>query len=57
LCDNGSVPVEDHQIVRVSDDLRLPVERTAGLCQVSSRPGWKVGADKRFESGQRVVYQ
>src|SRR5262245_40193501 len=50
--DNGSVPVEDHQVVRVSDDLRLPMELTAGLCRVASRPGWEVSADKRFESVQ-----
>src|SRR5262249_42873309 len=43
--------------VRVSDDLRLPVELTAGLCRVASRPGWEVRADKRFESVQRDVRQ
>ena len=57
LFNNGSVPMEDHQIVCVSDDLRLPVELTAGLCRVSSRPGWEVRADKRFESVQSDVRQ
>src|SRR5215472_4804631 len=55
--DDGSVPMEDHQIVRVSDDLRLPMELTAGLCRVSSRPGWEVRADKLFETVQSDVRQ
>ena len=57
LFDNGSVPMEDNQIVRVSDDLRLPMELTAGLSRVSSCPGWKLGADKLFESVQSDVRQ
>ena len=43
--------------VRVSDDLRLPVELPAGLGRVSARPGWEVSADTRFESVQRDVRQ
>jgi hypothetical protein len=50
LCDNGSVPVEDNQIVRVSAYLRLPMELTAGWCRVSSRPGWEVRAANLFET-------
>ena len=57
LFDNGSVPMEDDQIVRVSDDLRLPIELTAGLFQVPSCPGWKVRADRLFESVQSDVRQ
>src|SRR5262245_37463258 len=57
LFDDGSVPVEDHQIVRVSDDLGLPMELLARVFRVPSRPGWKVRANKRFESVQRDVRQ
>src|SRR5215510_12173570 len=43
--------------MRVSDDLRLPMELTAGLCQVASRPGWEVRAHELFEAVQRDVRQ
>src|SRR5262249_45974748 len=55
LFDNGSVPMEDHQIVRISDDLRLPLELTAGLCRIASRPGWEVRADNHSEAVQSEV--
>src|SRR5262249_40716184 len=55
--DDGSVPGEDHQIVRVSDDLGLPMELLARVFRVPSRPGWKVRANKLFESVQREVRQ
>jgi hypothetical protein len=50
LLDNASVPVEYDQIIGIPDDLRLPVELTAGLFRVASRPGWESGTDVRFES-------
>src|SRR4029434_822080 len=37
--------------------LRLPLELTAGLCGVSSRPGWELRADKLFETVQCDVRQ
>jgi hypothetical protein len=33
------------------------VELTAGLCRVSSRPGWELRADKLFETVQSDVRQ
>jgi hypothetical protein len=50
LFDNSAVPVEEDQIVGVSDDLGLPMELTAGWCRLPSRPGWEVRADALFES-------
>ena len=55
LFDNRAIPVEDDPIVRVSDDLGLPMELTAGGFQVPSRPGWEVSADELFESVQGDV--
>jgi hypothetical protein len=52
LLDNASVPVEDDQIIGIPDYLGLPVELTAGLFRISSRPGWESGTDVRFESVQ-----
>jgi hypothetical protein len=57
LFDDGSVPMEDHQIVCVSDDLGLPMELLTRVCRIPSRPGWKVRANKRFESVQSDVRQ
>jgi hypothetical protein len=55
--DNGAVPREDNQSVRVADYLRLPMELTAGVCRVSSRPAWAWRADTLFESVQSEVRQ
>jgi hypothetical protein len=53
--DHASVSVAYDQIVGVPDDLGLPMELTAGLFRVPSRPGWKSGTDVLFESVQGDV--
>lgn len=57
VLDHGSVSMEYDQIVGVPDDLGLPMELTAGLFRVPSRPGWKSGTDVLFESVQGNVGQ
>jgi hypothetical protein len=55
--DHGAVPVEDDQIVRIPDDLGLPMKLAAGLLRGPSRPGWESGSDVLFESVQGDVGQ
>jgi hypothetical protein len=55
--DHTSVPVQNHQIIGVHDDLRLPVELTPRFFWVPSRPGWKLSPNMRFESVQGDVGQ
>jgi hypothetical protein len=57
VLDHASVPVEHDQIIGISDDLRLPMELTAGLVRVPSRPGWESAPDVCFESVQGDVGQ
>src|SRR5262245_6686240 len=57
VLDSGTVPVEYDEIISVPDNLGLPMELTAGLCRIPSRPGWESGTDVLFESVQGDVGQ
>src|SRR4029453_18968400 len=57
VLDHGAVPVEHDQIIGVPDDLGLPMELTAGLFGIPSRPDREVSTEVLFESVQGDVGQ
>src|SRR5712692_9302296 len=57
VLDHGAVPVEDDQIIGVPDDLGLPMELTARLFRIPSRPDRELSTEVLFESVQGDVGQ